>query len=138
MIDAIRELARGFSLTLRRMFSKPITIQYPEERREPSERYRGLHALRRHPGTDEERCISCCLCARICPSQCIRLVTSGEEKKVIDIYDVDLGHCLFCGLCAEVCPVEAIVLTRRYEASYYRRDETILHKGDLLSHGEGL
>lgn len=138
MIGAIKALVQGFSLTLRQMFTRPITIQYPEERREPSERYRGLHALRCSPETGRERCISCCLCARICPTGCIRLVTSGEEKKVIDIYDVDLGHCLFCGLCEEVCPVEAIVLTRRYEASYYRREETILHKQDLLRHGEGL
>ena len=65
-------------------------------------------------------------------------MTSGEERKVIDVYDVDLGHCLFCGLCAEVCPEEAIVLSRRYEASYYRRAETILRKDDLLRHGEGL
>jgi NADH-quinone oxidoreductase subunit I len=139
MIDAIRELVRGFSLTLRQMFTKPITIQYPEERREPSERYRGLHALRNDPATGRERCISCCLCARICPSQCIRLVTSDQEgRKVIDVYDVDLGHCLFCGLCEEVCPVEAVVLTGRYEAAYYRRPETILHKQDLLRHGEGI
>lgn len=138
MLSAVRELIRGFSLTLRQMFTKPITIQYPEERREPAERYRGLHALRRRPEDGAERCISCCLCARICPTGCIRLVTSGEEKKVIDIYDVDLGHCLFCGLCEEVCPVEAVVLTRRYEASYYRREETILNKQDLLRHGEGL
>ena len=139
MIGAVRELFRGFSLTLSRMLSKPVTIQYPEERREPSARYRGLHALRRHPGSDEERCISCCLCAKICPSQCIRLVTSDEDgKKVIDVYDVDLGHCLFCGLCEEVCPVEAVVLTSRYEAAWYRRPETILHKQDLLRHGEGI
>jgi NADH-quinone oxidoreductase subunit I len=138
MIAAIRELVRGFSLTFRQMLTKPITIQYPEERREPSERYRGLHALRTDPGTGRERCIACCLCARICPSQCIRLVTSEEEdRKVIDIYDIDLGHCLFCGLCEEVCPVEAVVLTRRYEAACYRRSETILHKQDLLRHGEG-
>ena len=62
----------------------------------------------------------------------------GEEKKIIDEYDVDLGHCLFCGLCEEVCPVEAIVLTKQYEASYYKRSETILHKQDLLQNGEGL
>jgi NADH-quinone oxidoreductase subunit I len=134
----IAALATGFLTTLRHLFRKPITVQYPEERREPSERFRGLHALRRYPETGEERCISCCLCARICPTQCIRLVTSGEERKVIDEYDIDLGHCLFCGLCAEVCPEEAIVLTRRYEASYRERGETILRKADLLSNGEGL
>ena len=139
MLQAVKELVRGFSLTFRQMFTKPITIQYPEERREPAERYRGLHALRCYPETGKERCISCCLCACICPSECIRLVTAGEdEKKVIQEYDIDLGHCLFCGLCADVCPVEAIVLTKRYEASYYRREETILHKKDLLNHGEGL
>jgi NADH-quinone oxidoreductase chain I len=134
----IGALVTGFLTTLKHVFRKPVTIQYPEERREPALRFRGLHALRRHPESGQERCISCCLCARICPTQCIRLVTSGEEKKVIDEYDVDLGHCLFCGLCAEVCPVEAVVLTRRYEASCYCREETILHKSDLLRHGEGL
>jgi NADH-quinone oxidoreductase chain I len=134
----IGALAKGFWITFRTLFRRPVTIQYPEERREPAVRFRGLHALRRYPDTGEERCISCCLCAKICPTQCIRLVTSGEERKVIDEYDVDLGHCLFCGLCAEVCPEEAIVLSRRYEASWYRREETILHKSDLLRHGEGI
>jgi NADH-quinone oxidoreductase chain I len=134
----IGALVTGFLTTLKHVFRKPITIQYPEERREPAARFRGLHALRRYPDTGEERCISCCLCAKICPTQCIRLVTTGEERKVIEEYDVDLGHCLFCGLCAEVCPEEAIVLSRRYEASCYRRGETILKKEDLLRHGEGL
>jgi len=134
----IGALVTGFLTTLRHVFRKPITIQYPEERREPAARFRGLHALRRYPESGEERCISCCLCARICPTQCIRLVTSGEDKKVIVEYDVDLGHCLFCGLCAEVCPEDAIVLSPQYEASYYRRGETILRKADLLRHGEGL
>ena len=134
----IGPLVTGFLTTLKHVFRKPVTIQYPEERREPAPRFRGLHALRCYPETGEERCISCCLCARICPTQCIRLVTSGGEKKVIDEYDVDLGHCLFCGLCAEVCPEEAIVLSPRYEASYYGRGETILRKADLLRNGEGL
>jgi NADH-quinone oxidoreductase chain I len=134
----IGALVTGFLTTLKHVFRRPVTIQYPEERREPAPRFRGLHALRRYPQTGEERCISCCLCARICPTQCIRLVTSGEERKVIDEYDIDLGHCLFCGLCAEVCPEEAIVLSPRYEASYYQRGETILRKSDLLRHGEGL
>ena len=134
----IGPLVTGFLTTLRHVFRKPITIQYPEERREPSERFRGLHALRRYPETGEERCISCCLCAKICPTQCIRLVATGEAEKVLDVYDIDLGHCLFCGLCAEVCPEEAIVLTRRYEASYFEKERTILHKSDLLANGEGL
>jgi NADH-quinone oxidoreductase subunit I len=58
----IGALVTGFLTTLRHVFRKPITIQYPEERREPAERFRGLHALRRHR-LREERCISCCLCA---------------------------------------------------------------------------
>ncbi|HWR98765.1 MAG TPA: NADH-quinone oxidoreductase subunit I [Candidatus Methanoperedens sp.] len=133
----IGALVTGFLTTLKHLFRKPITIQYPEERREPAPRFRGLHALRCYPESGAERCISCCLCARICPTQCIRLVTSGGEKKVIDEYDVDLGHCLFCGLCAEVCPEEALVLSPQYEASYLRRGETILRKSDLLRHGVG-
>ena len=134
----LTELLGGLWVTWKKFFTPNITVNYPEEKTPHSPRFRGLHALRCYPGSGEERCISCCLCARICPTQCIRLVTTGAEQKVIEEYDVDLGHCLFCGLCAEVCPEEAIVLTRRYEASWYRRDDTVLHKDDLLRHGEGL
>ncbi|MCK4952005.1 MAG: NADH-quinone oxidoreductase subunit I, partial [Gammaproteobacteria bacterium] len=40
------ELLKGMRLTGRYLFSKKITIQYPEEKTPQSNRFRGLHALR--------------------------------------------------------------------------------------------
>ena len=37
----IRELIEGFGVTWRKMFSKPVTVQYPEEKPKIPERYRG-------------------------------------------------------------------------------------------------
>ena len=40
------ELFRGLGVTGRRLFSRKITVQYPEEKTPQSHRFRGLHALR--------------------------------------------------------------------------------------------
>ena len=52
------ELGKGLWLTVRRMVTTKITVQYPEEKTPMSPRFRGLHALRRYPN-GEERCIAC-------------------------------------------------------------------------------
>ena len=40
-------LLKGLAFTLKTFFTKPITYQYPDQKREPSERWRGLHRLKR-------------------------------------------------------------------------------------------
>ena len=42
----LRELFKGLALTGRYMFSRKITVQFPEEKTPMSPRFRGLHALR--------------------------------------------------------------------------------------------
>ena len=61
------ELFKGLKLTGRYLFKKKITVQYPEEKTPQSQRFRGLHALRRYPN-GEERCIACKLCEAVCPA----------------------------------------------------------------------
>ena len=51
------ELLKGMLLTGRYFFARKITVQYPEERTLQSNRFRGLHALRRY-ANGEERCIA--------------------------------------------------------------------------------
>ena len=51
------ELLKGMALTGRYFFAPKITVQYPEESTPQSNRFRGLHALRRYPN-GEERCIA--------------------------------------------------------------------------------
>ena len=41
------ELIKGMALTGKYMFSRKITVQFPEEKTPISPRFRGLHALRR-------------------------------------------------------------------------------------------
>jgi NADH-quinone oxidoreductase subunit I len=47
------ELFKGMALTGKYMFSRSITIQFPEEKTPLSPRFRGLHALRRYENCEE-------------------------------------------------------------------------------------
>ena len=48
------EIAQGMALTLRRMFNRPITRQYPEEKPVVAAGFRGRHALVRDAETGEQ------------------------------------------------------------------------------------
>src|SRR6516164_4365670 len=70
------DLMRGLSLTFRYQAPKEVyTEQYPLERPQVAERYRGAPRLNKNPETNETLCISCDLCAIACPEQLI-VVTS--------------------------------------------------------------
>jgi len=68
----LTELLSGLGLTLRYMFKRPVTVNYPYEKGPLSPRFRGEHALRRYPN-GEERCIACKLCEAICPALAITI-----------------------------------------------------------------
>ena len=54
--------ARGFGVTFRQIFQKPITQQYPEFKRPVYPRFRGRHRLWRHEN-GLEKCVGCSLSA---------------------------------------------------------------------------
>ncbi|MCK5314904.1 MAG: NADH-quinone oxidoreductase subunit I, partial [Anaerolineales bacterium] len=56
----VGEIARGMWTTLRMMFEKPVTIQYPEVKRPVPARFRGRHVLNRYEN-GMEKCIGCSL-----------------------------------------------------------------------------
>src|SRR5918912_4016221 len=69
------DLIKGLSVTFRYQDPKEIyTEQYPLERPQVAERYRGAPRLNVNPDTDETMCIACDLCALACPEHLI-LVT---------------------------------------------------------------
>lgn len=131
------ELLRGLRLTGWRLFTKKLTVQYPEEKTPQSPRFRGLHALRRYPN-GEERCIACKLCEAVCPALAITI--DSEERadgtRRTTRYDIDLFKCIFCGFCEEACPVDSIVETRVYEYHFEARGEQIMTKEKLLAIGD--
>ena len=131
------ELLKGLATTGQRLFTKKITVQYPEEKTPQSPRFRGLHALRRYPN-GEERCIACKLCEAVCPAACITIESEQREDgtRRARRYDIDLFKCIYCGFCEEACPVDAIVLTRIFEFHYEKRGDEIITKERLLAIGD--
>ncbi|HLA74479.1 MAG TPA: NADH-quinone oxidoreductase subunit NuoI [Gammaproteobacteria bacterium] len=131
------ELLKGLKLTGRYMFGKKITVQFPEERTPQSNRFRGLHALRRYPN-GEERCIACKLCEAVCPAACITIESEQREDgtRRTTRYDIDLFKCIYCGFCEESCPVDAIVETRIMDFHFEKRGDNIINKEQLLAMGD--
>ena len=130
------EIFKGLSVTGKKMFKKPITIQYPDEKTPQSARFRGLHALRKYPN-GEERCIGCKLCEAVCPALAITMDTEmrSDGTRRTTRYEIDLFKCVYCGFCEEACPVDAVVETKIFEFHFERRDERIISKDELLKIG---
>ncbi len=131
------ELVKGLMVTGRHLFSRKITIQYPEEYTPMSPRFRGLHALRRYPN-GEERCIACKLCEAVCPACAITIESEerADGTRRTTRYEIDLFKCIYCGFCEESCPVDSIVETRIFEFHFENRGEHVITKEQLLAVGD--
>ena len=131
------ELLQGMGVTMKNMFRRKITVNYPDEKTPQSPRFRGLHALRRYPN-GQERCIACKLCEAVCPALAITIESDvgADGTRRTTRYDIDLFKCIYCGFCEEACPVDAIVETRIHEYHMENRGENIMTKDKLLAVGE--
>lgn len=121
-------LLKGLATTLKMAFSKPITLQYPEEKREVSQRWRGHPELTVNDDGGR-RCVACTLCMVVCPSNAIKAIVAGEgeaHEKYPVAFTIDLQRCIFCGFCQEACPKGAIKLNRLYELAQYDKQVLIL------------
>jgi NADH-quinone oxidoreductase subunit I len=123
------DLFEGLWVTFRSQAPKNIvTEQYPAERPQIAERYRGAPRLNVNPDTGDTLCICCDLCAIACPEQLI--VVSNERnpetrRKELTEFTYDLSRCMFCGLCEDACPVDCLELTQDFELAQYSREGLI-------------
>jgi len=131
------ELFKGLWVTRHYLFSRKVTVQYPEEKTPMSPRFRGLHALRRYPN-GEERCIACKLCEAICPALAITIEAEPREdgSRRTTRYDIDMTKCIYCGYCQEACPVDAIVEGPNFEFATETHEELLYDKEKLLANGD--
>ncbi len=135
----LKELGRGLMTTLKMMLERPVTIQYPEQKRPVRTRFRGRHILRRYEN-GLERCIGCALCAAACPADAIFVEAAentDEERyspgeRYASTYEINMLRCIYCGFCEDACPTEAIVLGDNYELSFTDRGQAIYTKEMLL------
>jgi NADH-quinone oxidoreductase subunit I len=144
-------ILRGLGLTLKNMLAtlfggKAATVQFPEEKRKTSGRYRGIHVLtQRMDGTP--KCVACYMCATACPAECIYIEAGERPEKDIEKYptrfEIDLLRCVYCGFCVDACPEEAIVMSRENDLVGTTRAELIIDRdrlmdrNKLIEHGPG-
>lgn len=129
----IKTVIKGLALSISYFFKKPVTLQYPHQKKKIADRYKGSIRLK----TNEEgalKCIACLSCEKICPAGAIKIVTitpEGSKKKQLSEFYVDLGLCIYCGLCVDSCPVDAIEHSKVYEVAERKKDGLILRLDKL-------
>jgi NADH-quinone oxidoreductase subunit I len=133
----VRALLTGMWTTWKHLYRRPVTLQYPEEKRRPYPRYRARIVLTRDPDGGE-RCVACQLCSAACPVDCISMQAAEREdgRRYAEWFRINFSRCIFCGLCAEACPTLAIQMTTDFEICKRELMELVYEKEDLLvDHG---
>jgi len=113
---------------IKSLFKKPATIQYPVERIQAPDRYRGQLFW------EPEKCTGCQLCIKDCPSDAIELIVLDKvNKRFVMRYDMD--RCTYCAQCIASCRLKCLNMSsEQWELAsikkepftvYYGRDEDV-------------
>jgi NADH-quinone oxidoreductase subunit I len=135
--EGAKAIAGGFATTLKHLFRKPVTEEYPEFKRRLPDRTRARIILTRDPDGGE-RCVACYLCSAVCPVSCISMQSAEREdgRRVAAWFRINFARCIYCGLCEEACPTSAIQLTPMFETCERDILKLVYEKEDLLvDHG---
>lgn len=132
-------LILGHLTVLKHIFKGPVTLEYPEKKRDLNENFRGEHTL----VSDENKklkCTACGTCQRVCPSFGTIEIEKGkneEGKFYPKSYSIDLNKCIFCGNCVKYCPFDAIKMTTNYELANEKKSSLKLDINTLKNNYYG-
>ena len=99
MLKSIANLLLSMLVVFKHLFKKPVTLEYPEKKRDCGEYFRGKPVV--------EGCIKCGTCIKVCPTGAIKINDND--------FIIDLKKCIFCGNCAFYCSKSAIKMSKDYE-----------------------
>src|SRR3989304_10086694 len=90
----------GLKSRLRTMFERKVSVSYPLQKVNVSPRWHGLLALPIDPETDNDKCIICFQCERVCPDRRIPIEATGKGKdRLLTRFDIEMDKCCYCGVC---------------------------------------
>ncbi len=118
--EAVSSAFVGMGITIKHIWTKPVTLQYPDERQVLPDRFRGFVF------NDTTKCDACGICAKACPVDCIYIETDGKAKdRFMTRYSIDFNKCIWCSLCTENCHADSISMSHDYDHSVYLRDSLV-------------
>jgi NADH-quinone oxidoreductase subunit I len=141
MLGVLRAIKTTVSAALRR----PVTVQYPNVKKELPHRSRGLPVLLWDFDIDEPFCTGCQVCARYCPVDCMTVTMKpnpkfeegkSKRKRIVDRFYIDYARCMRCDICVEVCNFDAIVMNNTWEGveiARYDRQDLVMDMDKLLA-----
>ena len=130
----VKSFITGLSLTFEHFKNKKenvATLQYPHEKFPIPEKKIGFeqseyNVIRSRLHVDIDDCISCRMCERACPVDCIKIEdvkpkkdiefdcgkTSNDTQKklLVTRFTIDMSECMYCNLCVYPCPEECIYM----------------------------
>lgn len=89
-------------MTLKGLFTKPETIQYPVQTKPAPKGLKG------HIVNDVSTCILCSICQKRCPTGAI------EVNKANRVWSINRFRCVQCGSCVRECPKQSLTMDPAY------------------------
>jgi NADH-quinone oxidoreductase subunit I len=138
-------IVKSIGTTVRAALRRPVTVQYPTQKKELPHRSRGFPVLLWDFDKDEPFCTGCQVCARYCPVDCITVTMTdnpkfaegkSKRKKIVDRFFLDYARCMRCDICVEVCNFSAIVMNNTWEGvelSRFDRNDLVMDKDALMA-----
>ena len=114
MLNEIKALWEGLWTVFKHLFRKPVTLEYPEKRRELNDEFRGK--------LEVKGCVGCRICQKVCPTGAISIDKTPKKT----VYKTDMKKCIFCGNCVYHCPKAAVRMTKEYELATDKKEDLIL------------
>ena len=129
---ALKSLVIGLTVTWKELWTKKVTMQYPENRDTLviSDRWRA-ELIMPHDENNEHACTACGICMMNCPNGTINVISKmvetedGKQKKILDKHIWDYGMCTYCNLCVISCPSHAISFSNDFEGAVYNREKLV-------------